>query len=75
MKPNFPHGIRDFFVSFDVQLGPLDLKRVHERPGVLLEQVPPALRPVYEAGRPAADLGDARRIVAAIPLLEDGADG
>jgi protein phosphatase len=56
--------------GFDVQLGPIDLKRVHERPGVLLEQVPPALRPVYEAGRPAADLGDARRIVRNIPLLE-----
>jgi len=63
------------FRGFDVQLGPLDLKRVHERPGVLLEQVPPALRPVYEAGRPAADLGDARRIVTAIPLLEGEADG
>jgi protein phosphatase len=56
--------------GFDVQLGPIDLKRVHERPGVLLEQVPPALRPVYEAGRPAADLGDARRIVRNIPLVE-----
>jgi protein phosphatase len=56
--------------GFDVQLGPIDLKRVHERPGVLLDQVPPALRPVYEAGRPAADLGDARRIVRNIPLLE-----
>jgi len=61
------------FRGFDVQLGPLDLKQVHERPGVLLADVPPALRPVYEAGRPAADLLDARRIVAAIPLVEDGA--
>ena len=61
------------FRGFDVQLGPLDLKRVHERPGVLLADVPPALRPVYESGRPAADLLDARRIVAAIPLVEDGA--
>ena len=56
------------FRGFDVQVGPLDLKRIHERPGVLLEDVPPALRPVYEAGRPAADLLDARRIVANIPL-------
>ena len=60
--------------GFDVQLGPIDLKRIHERPGVLLEEVPPALRPVYEAGRPAADLGDARRIVRNIPLL-DAPDG
>jgi serine/threonine protein phosphatase PrpC len=60
------------FRGFDVQVGSLDLKRVHERPGVLLEDVPPALRPVYEAGRPAADLGDARRIVSSIPLREAG---
>jgi len=58
------------FRGFDIQLGPVDLKRVHERPGITLDQVPPALRPVYEAGRPAADLGDARRIVRNIPLVE-----
>ena len=56
--------------GFDVQLGPIDLKRVHERSGVLLDDVRPALRPLYEAGRPAADLGDARRIVRNIPLLD-----
>jgi len=65
------------FRGFDVQVGPLDLRRVHERPGVPLAQVPPALRPVFEAGRPAADLNDARRMIEAIPLLtaertEDG---
>jgi protein phosphatase len=58
--------------GFDVQLGPIDLKRVHERPGIRLDEVQPALRPVYEAGRPAADLGDARRIVRNIPLLDPG---
>ena len=56
--------------GFDVQVGPVDLLRVHERTGVTLDQVQPALRPVYEAGRPAADLGDARRIVRNIPLVE-----
>ena len=56
--------------GFDVQLGPIDLLRVHERTGVTLDQVQPALRPVYVAGRPAADLGDARRIVRNIPLVE-----
>jgi len=61
--------------GFDLQLGPFDLKRIHERTGVMLEQVPPALRPVYEAGRPAADLGDARRIVRNIPLLEGTSTG
>lgn len=57
------------FRGFDVQFGPIDLRRVHERPGIRLDDVRPALRPVYEAGRPAADLGDARRIVRNIPLL------
>ena len=61
--------------GFDLQFGPFDLKRIHERTGVMLEQVPPALRPVYEAGRPAADLGDARRIVRNIPLLEGTSSG
>lgn len=53
--------------GFDVQVGPVDLKRVEERTGVLLDDVPPAVRPSLEAGRPAADLGDARRIVASLP--------
>jgi serine/threonine protein phosphatase PrpC len=57
------------FRGLDVQVGPVDLRRVHERPGVRLVEVPPALRPVFEAGRPAADLDDARRMVEAIPLL------
>ena len=61
--------------GFDVQLGPVDLKRVHERSGVLLDDVRPALRPLYETGRPAADLSDARRIVRNIPLLDDDATG
>jgi protein phosphatase len=58
------------FRGFDVQVGPIDLLRVHERPGVLLEQVPESLRPIYLQGRPAADLGDARRMVDTIPLIE-----
>jgi len=56
--------------GFDLQIGPLDLKRVHERAGIPLDQVQPALRPVYVAGRPAADLGDARRIIRGIPLID-----
>jgi PPM family protein phosphatase len=67
-------GVEDeeivIFRGYDVQFGPIDLLRVHERPGVLLEQVPEALRPVYLQGRPAADIGDARRMVDTIPLLE-----
>jgi serine/threonine protein phosphatase PrpC len=57
------------FRGYDVQIGPLDLRRVHERPGVPLAQVPEAMRPVLLAGRPAADLTDARRMVTGIPLL------
>jgi PPM family protein phosphatase len=70
-------GVRDdevvIFRGFDVQLGPIDLLRVDERTGITLEQVPASLRPVYLQGRPAADLGDARRMVDAIPLV--GTDG
>jgi len=58
------------FRGFDVQIGPIDLLRVHERPGIALEQVPESLRPIYLQGRPAADLGDARRMVDTIPLIE-----
>ena len=57
------------FRGFDVQFGPIDLLQVHERTGVTLDRIQPALHPVYEAGRPAADLGDARRIVRNIPLV------
>jgi len=58
------------FRGFDVQVGPVDLLRVHERPGITLAQVPGYLQPLYLDGRPAADLNDARRIVASIPLVE-----
>jgi len=63
------------FRGFDVQVGPVDLLRIHERTGVSLDQVQPALRPVYEAGRPAADLGDARRIVRNIPRVDPAVEG
>ncbi len=59
--------------GFDVQVGPVDLKRVEERTGVLLDDVPAAVRPSLEAGRPAADLGDARRIVANLPRSDTDA--
>jgi len=55
--------------GFDVQFGPVDLRRVHERPGLPLDEVPPYLHQLYLDGRPAADLGDARRIVAGIPRV------
>ena len=58
------------FRGYDRQFGPVDLRRIHERPGVLLDDVQPAVRATFEAGRPAADLGDARRIVRNIPLRD-----
>jgi protein phosphatase len=57
------------FRGIDARLGPIDLLRVHERPGILLEEVPVYLRPIHQAGRPAADLRDARRMIEAIPLV------
>lgn len=55
-------------VTFD--LGPIPLSRVRERTSVLLEDVPEYLRPAYEAGRPAVDLADARRMVESTPRTE-----
>jgi len=55
-------------VAFD--LGPIPLSRVRERTGVLIEDIPPYLRPAYEQGRPAVDLGDARRMVESTPRTE-----
>ncbi|MEY3020001.1 MAG: hypothetical protein RLZZ272_985 [Actinomycetota bacterium] len=62
-------------VTFD--LGPIPLSRVRERTGVLLEDIPEYVRPAYEAGRPAVDLTDARRMVESTPRserTEDAAD-
>lgn len=61
--------------GFDVQFGTVDLRRVHERPGLTLGEVPPYLHQVYLDGRPAADLGDARRIVAGIPRVRADSAG
>ena len=61
--------------GFDVQFGAIDLRRVHERPGLTLGEIPPYLHQGYLDGRPAADLGDARRIVAGIPRVTADSTG
>ncbi|MFP4635251.1 MAG: Stp1/IreP family PP2C-type Ser/Thr phosphatase [Nitriliruptoraceae bacterium] len=63
------------YQGVDAELGPIDLARVVERPGLELDEVQEWYRPSLESGRPAADLADARRIVRGIPLREDAEDG
>jgi PPM family protein phosphatase len=68
------------YQGIDRELGPVSLSRVVERTELLLDDVPAWYRPTLESGRTAADLNDARRIVANAPRrdaaddLEDPAD-
>jgi PPM family protein phosphatase len=59
------------YQGIDVQVGPFDLKRVVERTDIHLDEVPAWYHPTLEAGRPAADINDARRIVQGIPRRDD----
>lgn len=58
------------FEGINRELGPFEFYRVTERSELTLDDVPLWYRPQLEAGRPAADLGDARAIVRNIPLRE-----
>jgi protein phosphatase len=58
------------FEGINRELGPFELYRVAERSELTIEEVPLWYRPQLEAGRPAADLGDARNIVRNIPVRE-----
>ncbi|MEX2328511.1 MAG: Stp1/IreP family PP2C-type Ser/Thr phosphatase [Nitriliruptoraceae bacterium] len=62
------------FQGIDAEVGPVDLARVREHTGLMLDDVPVWYHPTLEAGRPAADINDARRIVADIPR-RDADDG
>jgi protein phosphatase len=62
------------FEGINREVGPIELYRVAERSELRLDDVPLWYRPQLEAGRPAADLGDARAIVRNIPLREAEAD-
>jgi PPM family protein phosphatase len=55
------------YQGIDADLGPLSLSRVVERTELTLADVPEWYRPFLESGRTAADLNDARRIVANAP--------
>ncbi len=59
------------YQGIDMEIGPVDLARVRERTGITLDDVPPWYHPTLEAGRPAADINDARRIVRQMPQRED----
>ncbi len=59
------------YQGVDMEIGPFDLARVRERTGVMLEDIPAWYHPTLEAGRPAADINDARRIVQGIPQRDN----
>ncbi len=77
---------RSFFVGIDGnqvvifeginrQVGPFELYRVTERSEVALDDVQQWYQPQLIAGRPAADLGDARALIRNLPLrTDDGED-
>lgn len=62
------------YQGIDTQVGPFDLASVRERTDLTLEDVPPWYHPALESGRTAADLNDARRIVANVPTRTEAAD-
>lgn len=62
------------YQGVDASLGPFNLARVVERTDLLLDDIPVWYHPALEAGRTAADLTDARRIVSTIPLRDEDAD-
>lgn len=57
------------FQGIDATVGPFELFEVAERTRVSLDEVQPYYRPRLEEGIPAADLNDARRIVAGAPRV------
>jgi PPM family protein phosphatase len=63
------------YQGIDMDLGPVPLARVAERTELTLDEIPAWFHPQLEAGRPAAHLNDARRIVRGIPVREDEEDG
>jgi PPM family protein phosphatase len=63
------------YQGIDAELGPLSLSRVVERSELTLADVPEWYQPFLEAGRTAADLNDARRIVANAPRRDSGEAG
>jgi PPM family protein phosphatase len=62
------------YEGIDRSIGTLQLSRVIERTELTLEDIPSYYHEFLESGRPAADLNDARRRVAAIPTRDTAAD-
>lgn len=62
------------FRGIDASIGPFDLAQVVERSEITLDDIPGWYHPSLEAGRTAADLNDARRIVNNVPLRDDEED-
>ncbi len=69
---------RSYYVGLDGQqvvvyqginrtVGPIELSRVVERTELTLDDIPAYHQPVLEAGRPVADLNDARWVIRNIP--------
>lgn len=54
----------------DASIGPVSLSRVHERSGISLDDIMPYYHPILEAGRPAANLTEARRLLTDLPLTD-----
>jgi PPM family protein phosphatase len=77
LSQNYFVGLEDetvvIYQGLDVDLGPLYLATVVVRTDLTLDEIPAWYHPTLEAGRPAADLNDAHRIVAGIPRRDDGA--
>jgi PPM family protein phosphatase len=62
------------YEGIDRSIGTLQLSRVIERTELTLDDIPSYYHEFLESGRPAADLNDARRRVAAIPTRDTAAD-
>ncbi|MEX0592916.1 MAG: Stp1/IreP family PP2C-type Ser/Thr phosphatase [Nitriliruptoraceae bacterium] len=75
LSQNYFVGLEDdtvvIYQGLDVEFGPLDLATVVVRTDLVLDDIPAWYHPTLEAGRPAADLNDAQRIVAGIPRRDD----
>lgn len=59
------------FRGVNADVGRISLSRVDERSGIMLDEVMPYYHPILEAGRPATDLNEARRLLADLPLKDD----
>jgi PPM family protein phosphatase len=57
------------FRGVNADIGRISLSRVDERSGIMLDDVMPYYHPILEAGRPAANMAEARRLLDDLPLV------